>query len=401
MATSRLREGRLLPAIHPSLLVALLAGLTPIPALAATLEAKPNVILIFADDLGYGDVGCYGAKDIRTPHLDRLAAEGTRFTSFYVAQSVCTASRAALMTGSYPNRVSMSGALNHTSTTGLHPREKLLSQHFKRPGLRHRRIRQMAPGQHAAAHGESAGVRRVLRPAVLERQRPPASGHPRHSRAAALRQRRRRRGRPRPVAVHGRFTARAVSFIERNRDRPFFLYLPHVMPHVPIFASAKFRGKSARGLYGDVVEELDAGVGEIMATLRRLGLDEKTLVVFTSDNGPFLSYGEHAGLSGPLREGKLTTFEGGHRTPCLVRWPGRVPAGRVNDEPWSTMDFHVSVAKLIGATLPNTKLDGVDVRPLLFGEPGRRAATSSGSTPARNCTPSVRATGSCTCRMNT
>jgi arylsulfatase len=144
------------------------------------------------------------------------------------------------------------------------------------------------------------------------------------------------------------------------------------MPHVPIFASEKFKGKSANGLYGDVIEELDAGVGDILATLRRLGLDEKTLVVFSSDNGPFLSYGEHAGVAVPLREGKLTTFEGGHRTPCIVRWPGRVPAKRVSDEFFSTMDFYVSFAKLIGAKLPDTRLDGIDVRPLLFGEKGAK-----------------------------
>ncbi|MBL9213747.1 MAG: sulfatase-like hydrolase/transferase [Opitutaceae bacterium] len=350
----------------------LLATLAFVAAHAADPAPKPNVILIFADDLGYGDVGCYGAKDIRTPHIDRLAAEGTRFTSFYVAQSVCTASRAALMTGSYPNRVSMSGALNHTSTTGLNTRETLLSQHFKDQGYATAAFGKWHLGNHPPFTANRRGFDEFY---GLPYSNDNGPLHPVTRGIPAL-----------PLYDNddvvevdpdqsqftARFTARAVSFIERNRDRPFFLYLPHVMPHVPIFASAKFRGRSARGLYGDVVEELDAGVGEIMATLRRLGLDEKTLVVFTSDNGPFLSYGEHAGLSGPLREGKLTTFEGGHRTPCLVRWPGRVPAGRVSDEPWSTMDFHVSMAKMIGATLPNTILDGVDVRPLLFGEPGAK-----------------------------
>lgn len=163
-----------------------------------------------------------------------------------------------------------------------------------------------------------------------------------------------------------------MAFIERNRAKPFFLYVPHIMPHVPIFASEKFKGTSQRGLYGDVVQELDWSVGEIMATLRRLGLDANTLVVFSSDNGPFLSYGEHAGSARPLREGKLTTFEGGMRTPCLVRWPGRVPAARVSDEPFSTMDFHVTFAALAGAKLTDAKRDGVDVSPLLFGQPGAK-----------------------------
>jgi arylsulfatase A-like enzyme len=346
--------------------VALLASLLALHGSAA--ETPPNVIFIFADDMGYGDLGCYGAKDIKTPNIDRLAAEGTRFTSFYVAQSVCTASRAALMTGSYANRVSMSGALNHTSTTGLHLKEKLLSEHFKERGY--------ATGAYGKWHlghqppflptrrgfdewlgipysNDNGPLHPVIRgiPAL-----------PLYDNEKVVEQD------PDQSKFTQRLTARAISFIEKNRERPFFIYLPHIMPHVPIFASEKFRGKSGRGFYGDVVEELDASIGEIMATLRRLNLDGRTLVVFSSDNGPFLSYGEHAGSSGALREGKLTTFEGGHRTPCIVRWPGRVPAKRVSDEPFSTMDFYVSFARMIGAKLPDLKLDGIDVRPLLFGE---------------------------------
>ena len=169
-----------------------------------------------------------------------------------------------------------------------------------------------------------------------------------------------------------RLTERAVSFIERNHSKPFFLYVPHIMPHVPIFASEKFKGTSQRGLYGDVVQELDWSVGQIMATLQRLGLDENTLVVFSSDNGPFLSYGEHAGSAGPLREGKLTTFEGGMRVPCLVRWPGKIPAARVSEAPFSTMDFHVTFTALAGAKLTEVKRDGTDMTPLLLGQPGAK-----------------------------
>jgi len=372
MSSHLLRSGFRSGGSRRGLLAPLLLALIAATGLAAATPVPPNVILIFADDLGYGDLSCYGARDIRTPHLDRLAAEGTRFTSFYVAQSVCTASRAALMTASYANRVSMSGALNHTSTTGLHPREKLLSQHFKDRGYATAAYGKWHLGNHPPHTASRRGFDEFY---GLPYSNDNGPLHPVTRGIPAL-----------PVYENddvvevdpdqsqftARFTARAISFIERNRERPFFLYLPHVMPHVPIFASGKYRGQSARGLYGDVVEELDAAVGELMATLKRLGLDEKTLVIFTSDNGPFLSYGEHAGSSGPLREGKLTTFEGGHRTPCLVRWPGRVPAGRVSDEPWSTMDLHVSLAGLIGARLPEVKLDGIDVRPLLFGEPGAR-----------------------------
>jgi arylsulfatase len=340
--------------------------------MAAAAAAAPNVVFILTDDLGYGDLGCYGAKDIRTPHIDRLAAEGTKFTSFYVGQAVCTASRAALMTGSYPNRVAMSGALNHTSTTGLHPREKTLGQVFKDQGYATAMFGKWHLGHHPAFlptrrgfdewlgipysndNGPLHPVTRGIPSLPLYDGEEVVEVDPDQSQFTA------------------RFTARAIAFIERHRDRPFFLYLPHVMPHVPIFASAKFRGTSGRGLYGDVVQELDWSVGEIMATLRRLGLDEKTLVLFSSDNGPFLSYGEHAGLSGPLREGKLTTFEGGMRTPCLVRWPGRVPAARVSDEPISTMDLHVTFAGLIGAKLPEVTRDGRDLTPLLCGAPGAK-----------------------------
>jgi arylsulfatase len=169
-----------------------------------------------------------------------------------------------------------------------------------------------------------------------------------------------------------RLTERAVSFIERNRDRPFFLYVPHIMPHVPIFASARFKGTSARGLYGDVVQELDWSVGEILATLRKHGLEERTLVVFTSDNGPFLSYGEHAGSARPLREGKLTTFGGGVQVPCAIRWPGHIRAGRVTDELVTTMDLFVSFAKWMGAPLPRNKIDGIDLTRFLLGEKGAK-----------------------------
>jgi arylsulfatase len=276
------------------------------------------------------------------------------------------------MTGSYPNRVGMSGALNHTSTTGLNPREKTLAQVFKEQGYATAMFGKWHLGHQSAFLPTRRGFDEWL---GLPYSNDNGPLHPVTKGIPALPL---YDGEdvvevdPDQAQFTARFTARAVSFIERHRDRPFFLYVPHVMPHVPIFASAKFRGTSQRGLYGDVVQELDGSVGEIMGTLRRLGLDEKTLVIFTSDNGPFLSYGEHAGLAGPLREGKLTTFEGGMRTPCLVRWPGRVPAARVSDEPWSTMDLHVTLAGLVGGQLPAVKRDGGDVTPLLLGAPGAK-----------------------------
>ncbi len=343
-----------------------------VTSLAAAVLDKPNVVFILADDLGYGDLGCYGAKDIETPHIDRLAREGTRFTSFYVAQAVCTASRAALMTGCYANRVGMSGALNHTSTTGIDQREKLLSELFKEKGyataiygkwhLGHREpflptrrgFDEWFGIPYSNDNGPLHPVTRGIPSLPLYENEKVLELDPDQSQFTR------------------RLTERAIGFIERNKDKPFFLYVPHIMPHVPIFASAKFKGTSRRGLYGDVVQELDWSVGEIMAALRKHGLDERTLVVFASDNGPFLSYGEHAGVAGPLREGKLTTFSGGVDVPCVMRWPGHVPAGRVTDELVAAMDLYASFAHLIAAPLPKTKLDGLDLTPLFLGEKGAK-----------------------------
>ncbi len=342
--------------------------LQTLPALAAD---RPNVVLIFADDLGYGDIACFGAKGVKTPHLDKLAAEGTKFTSFYVGQAVCTASRAALMTGCYPNRVGMDGALNHTSKTGIHPDELLLPEIFKLKGY--------ATAQYGKWHLGTVDAFSPLKNGFDEFFGLPYSNdngklHPvirdipelplkDGDKVIALE--------PDQSQFTKQFTDRAVDFIGRNKDKPFFLYVPHVMPHVPIFASAEFRGSSASGLYGDVIQELDASVGRIMAAIKEHGLNEKTLVIFTSDNGPFLSYGEHAGSSGPLREGKLTAYEGGMRVPCIMRWPGTIPAGRTSAEVLATIDFVPTFAKLLGVDLPkNRVIDGKDLYAVLAGQPG-------------------------------
>ncbi len=340
---------------------------------AATASATPpNVVLIFVDDLGYGDLGCFGAKDIRTPHIDRLAAEGNKFTSFYVGQAVCTASRAALLTGAYPNRVGMGGALNHTSTTGIHPDETLLSNLAKDRGYATAIFGKWHLGHHLPflptrrGFDEWLGIPYSNDLGPLHPVTPGLPPLPLYDQEKIV------ETDPDQAQFTRRFTERAVSFIEKHRDKPFFLYLPHVMPHVPIFASDKFRGRSQRGLYGDVVEELDWSVGEIMAALRRQRLDERTLVIFSSDNGPWTSYGDHAGSSGPFREGKLTVFEGGQRTPFVARWPGRIAAGRVTPELMTAMDLHATLTSLIGAKPPQVKRDGVDLTPLLLGQPGAK-----------------------------
>lgn len=359
---------------HPPLLIFAGCVLTLAATIGTSADdrpavSRPNVVLILADDQGYGDVGCFGAADLKTPHLDRLAKEGTRFTNFYVAQPVCTASRAALLTGCYSNRVGMAGALNHTSTVGINPRETLLSELCQRQGYATAIYGKWHLGQQQAflptrnGFDEFFGIpysndNGPLHPVI--RDIPPLPLYENETIVERDSDQ---------AQFTRRLTERAVSFIEKNKRRPFFLYLPHIMPHVPIFASEDFRGTSDRGLYGDAIQELDWSVGQILAALAKYGLDDRTLVIYTSDNGPFLSYGEHAGSAGPLREGKLTTFEGGVREPCLMRWPGQIPSGRVCDEIVSTMDLCVTIADLVGAQLPDVKLDGRNVAPLLFGQP--------------------------------
>jgi arylsulfatase A-like enzyme len=339
-------------------------------------DRPPNVVLIVADDMGYADAGCYGAKDVRTPHLDRLAREGTRYSNFCVAQAVCTASRAALLSGCYPNRIGLAGALNHTSTVGIHPDERLLPELFK------------AKGYATAHYGKwHLGTKPSFSPlkngfdtwAGLPYSNDNGPLHPTVRGLPAL-----------PFLVddavverdpdQSQFTARltdlAVSFITANKSRPFFLYLPHVMPHVPIFASGAFRGKSGRGPYGDVIEELDSGVGKVLMAVRDLGLDRDTIVIVLSDNGPFLSYGDHAGRATPFREGKLTCFEGGVRVPFLVRWPGRVPAGRTADEFVTALDVLPTLATLCGLDRPPRTIDGIDLSPLWLGTPRARGRES-------------------------
>ncbi|MCA9195464.1 MAG: sulfatase-like hydrolase/transferase [Planctomycetales bacterium] len=329
---------------------------------------RPNIVLIFADDLGYGDVASFHAGKIRTPNIDSLATTGTKFTDFYVAQAVCTASRAALMSGCYANRVGLAGALNHTSPTGIHPQEVLLPEILKQQGY--------ATGMFGKWHLGLPPYFSPLKNGFDEWLGIPYSNdnskyHPVLADSMP----------PLPLfdgdkvietdadqaLFTRRLTERAVDFIGRHKSEPFFLYVPHIMPHVPIFASSTFRGQSNFGLYGDVIEELDWSVGRILDTLKSNGLEENTWVIFTSDNGPFLSYGSHAGSAGKLREGKLTTFEGGVRVPTLMRWPKHIPAGQVCSVPIMTIDLLPTVCGLLDAPLPAQTIDGLDVIQVLNG----------------------------------
>ncbi len=338
---------------------------------AAEKDGPPNVVIVYADDLGYGDLGCYGGK-IPTPNLDRMAREGTRFTDFYVAQAVCSASRAALLTGCYPNRVGVLGALGPASRHGIADGEKTIAQILKTRGYAAAVYGKWHLGHHApflpTRHGFDdyfglpySNDMWPKHPTAKFPDLPLIEGENVVERN------------PDQAKLTTRYTERAVAFVEKNRARPFFLYVPHTMPHVPLHVSERHRGKSGRGLYGDVVAEIDGSVGEILAALKKHGLDERTLVLFASDNGPWLSYGEHAGSPGPLREGKGTAWEGGVRVPCLARWPGRVPAGAVRREPAMTIDVLPTLAKLAGAELPTNKIDGLDISPLLFGEKGAKS----------------------------
>jgi arylsulfatase A len=347
-------------------------------ATSSPTPPAPNVVFVLADDLGWGDLGVQGARGFETPNLDRLAAEGVRLTDFYAAQPVCSASRAAFLTGCYPNRIGLTGALGPADRHGLAAQETTLGELFRSRGyatallgkwhLGH--APEFLPTRHgfdrfwgvpyshdmSPAHPETPLAWGDL-PTIDGDEVIELNGHPEQWTAG--------------------LTARAVEFIEESATagRPFFLFLAHPLPHVPLGATERFRGASAAGLYGDVIEELDASVGEILRVLERRALDERTLVVFSSDNGPWLSYGDHAGSSGPFREGKGTTFEGGVRVPFLARWPGVIPAGTVCGEPAMAIDLFPTCARLLGAPAqdPSRPIDGRDLWPLLSGRAGARS----------------------------
>jgi arylsulfatase A len=349
---------------------ALAALLFPLSLAAA--ERPPNVVIVFADDMGYGDVGCFGNKTIRTPNIDKLAADGVRFTDFYVAQAVCSASRTALLTGCYPNRLGILGALNPSSRNGISDRETTLAQVLKLKGYATAIYGKWHLGHHPQFLPTRHGFDDYFGLPYSNDMWPshPTSKFPD---LPLIEGEKTVETNPDQSRLTTRYTERAVKWIEKNKDRPFFLYVPHAMPHVPLFVSERGKGKSAGGIYGDVIEELDWSVGEIVATLKKHDLEKDTLVIFTSDNGPWLSYGNHAGTAGALREGKGTSFEGGVRVPFVARWPGKIPAGSVCREPAMTIDLLPTIAKFAGADLPKLPIDGKDIGPLILGEKGAKS----------------------------
>jgi len=333
-------------------------------------ENLPNIVIIFIDDMGYADVGCFGATKIKTPHIDKMAERGMRFTDFYVSQAVCSASRSSLLTGCYSNRVSILGALSAFAKTGIHDDEVTLAELLKQKDYSTAIFGKWHLGHHPQflplKHGfdEYFGLPYSN---DMWPHNPNNTSNP-----------------PLPLFENDSiidylddqtylttwYTEKAVDFIDRNADKPFFLYIPHSMVHVPLYVSEKFEGESKKGLYGDAVMEIDWSVGRVVETLEKNGIVDNTLIIFTSDNGPWLNYGNHGGSAYPLREGKGTTFEGGQRVPCIMQWPERIPAASVCREPVMTIDILPTVAKVTGAGLPGNKIDGKNILPLMEGADG-------------------------------
>jgi arylsulfatase A len=342
--------------------------------------ARPNIVIIFADDLGWGDLGCYGHPTIRTPNLDRMAQEGMRFTQFYSAAPVCTPSRAALMTGRLPIRSGLTRVLSPRSTGGIQNDEVTLAEALKSAGyatacigkwhLGHRK--EFLPLQHGFDRYFGVPYSNDMSPAT--NARPDFKDLPA---TPLIRGDETIEQEPQQARLTKRYTEEAAQFIyDAVRDRkPFFLYMPHTFPHTPLAASEDFRGKSARGLYGDVVEELDWSAGQILRALRDLKADQNTLVLFSSDNGPWLTQRENGGSAGLLREGKTTTWEGGMREPFLARWPGRIAPGTITSAFGTLMDVFPTCLRLAGVPIPSGRIyDGEDLSPVLFrNEPGREA----------------------------
>ena len=366
-------------AFHPfiGLMAALALGLALTTAAGRPAQAQkqrpPNFVIIFCDDLGYGDLSCYGAEKIKTPNLDQMAREGVKFTDFYVTASVCTPSRASLLTGRYQVRSGLTRVLFPFSKTGIEAQEITLAEALKERGyatacigkwhLGH--LPPFLPTRHGFDYyygipysNDMHSQRRGDPPIPLMRNEEIIE-------QPAVQE-----------TLTERYTAEAIRFIREHKDEPFFVYLPHTMPHVPLYASQRFRGTSARGLYGDVVETIDWGVGEILKALRQEGLAENTLVIFTSDNGPWLIKKENGGSAGPLRAGKGTVYEGGVREPFIAWWPGTIPAGRVCKQPAISMDLFPTFLKLAGGRPSRERrLDGRNILGLLTGEGWRRGKT--------------------------
>ena len=338
---------------------------------APDLPEQPNVVIIFTDDQGYQDVGVFGARGFETPHLDQMAADGLKLTDFYAAQAVCSASRAGLLTGCYPNRIGIHGAFMPNSKKGLHLEETTIAELLKPNGY--------ATAIYGKWHLGDAQEFLPTKQGFDEYFGIPYSNDmwPNHPQQGPV-----FNFGPLPLyenetiidtltdqsLLTRQITERSVDFIKRNKDNPFFLYVAHPQPHVPLFVSDDFKGKSERGLYGDVIMEIDWSVGQIRKTLMEEGLAENTLVIFTSDNGPWLNYGEHSGSALPLREGKGTVLEGGQREPTIIAWPSVLPEGKTIQTPMMNIDILPTIAEITQSQLPEKTIDGQSLWKVWTGE---------------------------------
>jgi len=357
-------------------------------ATTALAQPKPNFVIIFTDDQGYGDLGCFGSETIRTPHLDRLAEEGRKFTGFMSASSVCSPSRAALLTGSYPKRTGVENVLFPVSNTGLNPEEHTIADHLKQQGYATACFGKWHLGHHPETLPRQHGFDVYFGiPYSNDMNHPDNKGKPKgdtegmdilwkdpgstltkwqtplmeNEEIVEL-----------PVdqrTITRRCTDRGVAFIKENKDKPFFLYLPYSMPHIPLYVPDDVRDPDPKRAYINTIEHIDTEVGRIFETLRELKLAENTYVIFTTDNGPWLQFKHHGGSAGPLRDGKGTPFEGGQRVPCIMWAPGRIPAGTATNALASTIDLLPTIAALTGTPLPADRvIDGVDISALLTSD---------------------------------
>lgn len=336
---------------------------------------KPNIILILTDDLGWTDLGCYGSTEFQTPNLDKMAKEGIRLTQFYAAHPVCSPSRAGLLTGCYPTRIGLGGsAFWIDSKKGFADTELTMPEMLRTAGYQTGMVGKWHIGHQEEFMPNAQGFNCF-------------EGIPYSNSMWSLRDDGSKAKFP-PLPYYTdtqitdhidswdkmnnlttRITEKAVGFIDNHKHEPFFLYIAHPMPHVPLGVSEKFKGRSGAGRYGDVIMELDWSVGEILKSVQKHGIDKNTLIVFTSDNGPWLNYGNHSGTCRGLREGKGTSFEGGYRIPCIVRWPDHIPAGQVSNTLTAAIDLYPTFATLAHATLPKHPIDGVNIFPVLNGTP--------------------------------
>jgi len=324
---------------------------------------KPNIVYIFADDLGYGDLSCYGAKDINTPNIDQIAKQGIKFTEFYSASSVCSPSRAALLTGRYPQRMGINTVFFPESFTGIPDTEITIPEILKEKGSATGIVGKWHLGHHYQYLPLQQGFDEYFGIPYSNDMESVVYMRGNEVESYKVKQQ----------YITKTYTKEAQKFITKNKDNSFFLYIAHSMPHVPLYASEEFIGTSKRGLYGDVVQELDWSVGQILKSLREHGILENTLIVFSSDNGPWLAMKEDGGSAGDLREGKTFTFDGGMKVPTVAMWKNRIPQGIINTEVASQMDWFPTIANITGSSIPKgLVIDGLDISKVLTDKGNRK-----------------------------